>query len=241
MKTTAKTSGDRVRDLKHKIWEVTKRYELALTAVYYTGPRNAAAETLSHQMPDTTDWVLPTKFYDKICDHFSVTPEIDLFASYHSYKGNVFVSQREDPKSVAQDAFTVEWDNWDTVYCFPPFDNDQTLGRVVKKIASSNCKVLIVLPWRKRARWFPDIQALSTAPPLHLGSKVPLTHPHDSTKVHPLSHNGGLKLTAMLCQSGSRKKGGFVPEMTDTSMGIGTAGVSEGPLPPISKGSRDGS
>ena len=80
-------------------------------------------------MPDMTDWVMPTKLYDKICDHFKVAPDMDLFASYHSYKCAVFVSQREDPMSFKQGAFTVSWDNWDTVYCFPPFDNDQVRNR----------------------------------------------------------------------------------------------------------------
>ena len=110
--------------------------------------------------------------------------------------------------------------------------------RVAKKIAQSSCKVLLIIPWRKRAKWFPEIQALSTAPPLQLGSNVALKHPHDSSKVHPLSHSGGLRLAAMLCHKSSRKKGGFVPEMTDTSMANGETGLSEGPLP---SGLRDGS
>ena len=217
--------------LKRKIWELVLKHNITLTAQFLDGSKSISANMQSRLPPDPTDWTIPDTVYEKIRNHFSVSPEIDLFASWITTKCPIFVSKSEDPKGWSVDAFRQDWDNWDCVYCFPPLE-DGALLRVAHKVSTSKSKVLLVIPWAPRTKWFLDLQRHRIAEPLPLGrgTSIPLIHNHDRKMTHPLGRR--LKLVAVLCQSTSPTKGGFVPEATDTDMSLSR---SKG-LPPRSRG-----
>ena len=63
----------------------------------------------------------------------SVFPQIDLFATRYNFKIKPFVSPCPDDEAWAMDATTLDWNEWDSIYLFPP---RPLLVHLLPKIAS---------------------------------------------------------------------------------------------------------
>ena len=63
----------------------------------------------------------------------SIFPQIDLFATRYNFKIRPFVSPCPDDRAWAMDATTLDWNQWDSIYLFPP---SPLLVHLLPKIAS---------------------------------------------------------------------------------------------------------
>ena len=209
----ASWESESARFIKRKIWELVLQNNITFTAQYLDGNKSITANLQSRLPFDNTDWCLSQGLYDKVCRNFGVIPEVDLFATMHTSKCSLFVSRGEDPKSFAVNAFKQKWDNWDCVYCFPPV-NDKIISRVIKKIFSSKCKVLLVVPWWVKSSWYKQLKMLLIDEPFSLGRGLVLKHPHDQRLSHPLQSR--LKLGVVLCRGPSNLPPHITEPMTDS-------------------------
>ena len=62
-----------------------------------------------------------------------IFPQIDLFATRYNYKIVPFVSPCPDDKAWAMDATSLDWNEWESIYLFPP---RELLQHLLPKIAS---------------------------------------------------------------------------------------------------------
>lgn len=67
---------------------------------------------------------------------------MDLFASNINNKCDEYVSWRKDPGSVAVDAFTLNWRNFN-FYAFPPLC---LILKVIEKIIQDKAEGIVIVP-----------------------------------------------------------------------------------------------
>ena len=76
----------------------------------------------------------------------------------------IFFSPVPDSTAYAVDAFSVDWSGM-TLYAFPP---TAILNKVIRKITSDPCQVLLIAPFWPSQLWFWDLIHLSTDTPIAL-------------------------------------------------------------------------
>ena len=87
---------------------------------------------LSRNFNDDMEWMLQPSVFLQIEQKFGQI-EIDMFASHLNYQKPEFVSFYPDKLAVATDAFTLNWNNYQNIYLFPPFSVIcRTLQKLVK-------------------------------------------------------------------------------------------------------------
>ena len=113
----------------------------------------------------------------------------DLFATNLNTKLPTYVSPIPDPQAWAVDALNISWKNM-IGYAFPP---TALLPRVVQKLLSQECRLILIAPGWPTKSWFWDLVELSLdlprqLPPIRSLLKQPLnnqfhTHP-ESLNLH---------------------------------------------------------
>ena len=83
------------------------------------------------------------------------TPMVDLFATRENNQLPLFVSPCPDSLAAATDAFDCDWEDWGSLYLFPPI---QVLSKVVKRLRSYQGSGWLVAPYWPTASWFPFLQ-----------------------------------------------------------------------------------
>ena len=114
--------------------------------------------------PPETEWELADWAFDSILHKFG-SPEIDLFTSYLNAKCVKFISWKNDPQSLAVDAFTMSWTNF-YFYAFPPFS---LILKVMRKIIIDKAEGIVVAPYWPTQPWFPLYKSLAISPLITLG------------------------------------------------------------------------
>ena len=109
-------------------------------------------------------------------------PGIDLFATCLNHKLPVYVSHCPDPKALALDALSLDWNTLPLVYAFPPMP---ILPKVLQKMKASTCWMILIVPAWPAKSWFPDLLYLSGALPLELLSGASLPDRRSSDVVPP--------------------------------------------------------
>ncbi|XP_072024901.1 uncharacterized protein [Amphiura filiformis] len=96
-----------------------------------------------------TEWALSPQVVQTI---FRVMfyPTVDLFASASNHQLPVYCSRMRDPRALAVDALHLNWRGM-TAYAFPPIS---LLQRVIQKIASEDCNIILIAPFWPRHLWF---------------------------------------------------------------------------------------
>ena len=111
------------------MWNWCFKRNLIISAQYIPGIENVYADSLSRKFSDSTEWMLKSEIFERICDQF-FKPDIDLFASRLNKQLNKFVSWNFDPEAYHVDAFTMSWSMF-RPYIFPPF---KFIVRIINKI-----------------------------------------------------------------------------------------------------------
>ena len=137
-----------------EIWDFCENRELWLSASYIPGKDNVEADFMSRHFTDNTEWTLNHHIFQKICDTWG-TPDVDMFASRINCKVECYVSWSKDPLAYDNNAFTVDWNQWELIYAFPPFS---LISKCLRRIKRSKATVILVVPnWPGQA-WFAKLR-----------------------------------------------------------------------------------
>lgn len=154
-----------------------------LSAAHIPGHANVTADFLSRHFNDGIEWQLDACIFHKICQSFGV-PSIDLFASRINHHTNMYVSWKQDPYATYVDAFTVNWNQFELSYAFPPFC---LVARCLQKIASEKATTILIVPAWTTQSWFTMLLSMLIDQPMIISVKRnTLSHPVKGN-IHPLS------------------------------------------------------
>ena len=98
-------------------------------------------------------WQLGPIICKNIVHTFNFIPELGLFASYLNAQVPCYVSWFPDPNAVANDAFSLSWEN-KKFYAFLPFS---LIGATLAKIRKEQSTGIMIVPWWGTQVWFPLI------------------------------------------------------------------------------------
>ena len=163
--------------------------QITLRARHIPGSLNVIAEGLSRRNQiQHTEWSLAPQIFKKISLLWE-RPQIDLFATNLNTKLPTYVSPIPDQQAWAVDALNISWKNMIS-YTFPP---TALLPRVVQKLLSQECRLILIAPGWPTKLWFWDLVELSLdlprqLPPIRSLLKQPLNnqfHAHsESLNLH---------------------------------------------------------
>ena len=160
-----------------------KDRNIVLTIAHLPGHLNVLADKASREFKDNIEWGLDSGCYVMLTNKWG-NSQIDMFASRLNHKIDKYVSWKPDPSAYAVDAFSIDWNKFDLIYCFPPFS---LIGKVLQKLQSHQTTAIIIVPQWKTQFWYPMLLKMLLEEPVAIQmSKRTLTLPHDPEKVHPL-------------------------------------------------------
>ena len=154
------THSTRCNEIARSVWRHAIDNNIHLSAAHIAGTDNTDADYASRNFvnPDI-ELCIEGHEFNHMCKQLHINPDIDLFATYANRKVDKFVSWKPDPCSVNVDAFSLDWNDFTSIYIFPPFS---LLGRVLAKLRTYRGAALIVYPNWKGQFWYPSLQRLVT-------------------------------------------------------------------------------
>ncbi|XP_078608493.1 uncharacterized protein LOC144880269 [Branchiostoma floridae x Branchiostoma japonicum] len=184
------TKSSVLADLALNLWSFCVERGLLLSAVHVAGLDNVRADFKSRNFNRLTEWSVSPSVYEiilQICPALRNPRAVDLFASRLNRKLRLYVSWEPDPEAVGTDAFTLDWNQWEALYAFPPFI---LVGRVLTKIRQDKVqRVHLLAPIWETAAWYPMLLHMLVQEPVRLPtSRFLLTQPVDGTP-HPLGES----------------------------------------------------
>ena len=181
--------------LATELWEWAQREKIWVSAAHVPGVDNKEADKKSRQFNLTAEWMITSKTFENICKVFG-RPDIDLFATRLNKRIERYVSWKPEPECVAVDAFTLNWRDFDFIYCFPPFS---IIRRVLAKIRNDKLETaLIVVPYWTTQSWFPTLTGMMCAiPRIITATKQHLILPGHPEVQHPLCPKLRLMITTI--------------------------------------------
>jgi hypothetical protein len=128
----------------------------SIRAKHIPGARNVLADQLSRSRQIlSTEWTLHQQIANQLFIEWG-QPLLDLFATRFTSRLPLFVSPYPDVRAMSTDALLMDWDLL-TAYAFPP---TILIPQVLKKIALSSARILLIAPaWPDRS-WFPALLEL---------------------------------------------------------------------------------
>jgi len=153
---------------------------LSVRAVHLAGKANTLADALSRGKCIPTEWSLRPQ---TVRDIFSLlgTPMIDLFASNLNHQLPVYYSRSWDPMAAGHDALSLNWDGM-FAYAFPPIS---LVLRVLQKMRSHRCRLILIAPLWQRQVWFPALMELLYDLPIRLPDREDLLRQPKNRVLHP--------------------------------------------------------
>ena len=175
-----------------EIWEIYIKHLSILSAAYFPGKHNVIADLASREFQDSTEWIISTVRFEKLCSTFG-KPNMDLFASRHDKQLEHYASSLPDPASSIIDAISVSWHR-QYVCIFPSFSMIWTAS---KKLQRKCQKALIIVPKWTAQPWFFLLLQLAVVQPREISNTL-LTLP-GTNKTNPLSPK--LRFVPVLCSN----------------------------------------
>ena len=168
-------------NLTMRLYQLVDKLKMEIRARHIPGITNVIADALSRpDHPSPTEWKLHPDCFRWICSQLW-TPNLDLFATRFNHQLPVYISPIPDPEALDVDALSLSWDGFDA-YAFPPAC---LLQRVLTKIRTENCRMILIAPLWPSRHWFPSLTSLALRNPLRLPSwKNLLMSPHTKQR-HP--------------------------------------------------------
>ena len=143
--------SEKCNGLAKHLWRFCIQENIWISAVHIPGKENTVANYMSRSFSVNTEWQLAPLIFKNIVHTFNFVPELDLFVSYLNVQVPCYVLWFPDPNEVANDAFSLSWEN-KKFYAFPPFS---LIGATLVKIWRGQSTVIMVIAWWGTQFWFP--------------------------------------------------------------------------------------
>ena len=158
--------------LSRDILEFCQGLSISLVPRHLSGDLNTLADRQSRLGPVGAEWSLDSETFlwlSRLAGPF----QVDLFATRDNARLPSFVSPFPDPLALGVDAFSLPWDDWESIYLFPPV---KALHRVVPLLSRFQGRGVLVAPLYAPSGWFPAL--MSRAPdPIPLPESLVLSQP----------------------------------------------------------------
>ena len=162
-----KQGGTKSAELCALMWRILTWCHLnnvTLRARHVPGSLNVIADGLSRRNQiQSTEWSLSPQIFKQISKLWE-SPQVDLFATSLNKKLPTYVSPIPDPQAWAVDALNIPWENL-VAYAFPP---TTLLSKVVQKLQSQTCRIILIAPGWPTKPWFWDLVEMSLDIPRQL-------------------------------------------------------------------------
>ena len=122
-------------------------------------PQCHSRQSLQERQIIQTEWSLHPQILSLICKVWH-TPMVDMFATKLNHKLPIYVSPVPDANVMNIDALNISWEGLDG-YAFCPV---ALIPRVIQKMNTYRCRMIVVAPGWPRVHWFWDLVSLSTKP-----------------------------------------------------------------------------
>ena len=173
-----KQGGTRSAELCALIWRILTWCHLnnvTLRARHVLGSLNVIDSLSRRNQIHPTEWSLSPQIFKQISKLWE-SPQVDLFATSLNKKLPIYVSPIPDPQAWA-DALNSPWENL-VAYAFPP---TALLPKIVQKLQSQMCRMILIAPGWPTKPWFWDLVELSVdiprqLPPIRTLLKQPLNN-----------------------------------------------------------------
>lgn len=139
------------------IWNICIENGIYLHASYIPGRYNVEADYASRNFNDDIEITLQQSAFGRLSSSFNIYPYIDLFASRHNCKVKVYASWKPDSGATYVDAFTLNWNDFNCIYIFPPFS---LWGRIISKLAAYKGEALVIYPDWPAQFWYADLNRM---------------------------------------------------------------------------------
>ena len=126
---------------------------MVLRATHLAGVDNTWADALSRGSTSSIEWSLTPACFASLC-RWAGTPSIDLFASRRNHRLPLFLSLTEETPAGGPDALRTSWEQWDSIYLFPP-PNTRVMLLVARRLEVYPGTALLIAPWWETQPWFP--------------------------------------------------------------------------------------
>ena len=119
----------------------------ASAGVTHSGPHNVVADQLSRNSPIDSEWE-PAPSCFRLLEDLCGLLEVDLFATPLGHKIETFVAPFAHPRALATNTFTLDWNQFSSIYLFPP---PKAIPRVFLKLIRYQDKGGLIFPKRPTA------------------------------------------------------------------------------------------
>ena len=142
------------------IFKLAKKKSWHLSAFHLKGVQNVIADSLSRTTPLESEWFLDTLSFQWVLQKVPDL-QVDLFATKRNFKIPAYVSPNVDPLAVATDSLALDWNAWQKIYLFPPFN---LLLKTLHKLRSFKGTVALIAPMWPKSNWYPLLLELKFRP-----------------------------------------------------------------------------
>ena len=155
--------GSKSRPINHvmiAIFSLARKRAWHLSATHLAGVRNVIADSLSRSAPLESEWSLDRESFLWIQKQVP-NLQVDLFATEYNHQLPLYVAPNLDPRALATDALSLDWNQWRCIYLFPPVN---CLLKVLHKLRTFKGSVALVAPNWPKSNWFPLLLELRLRP-----------------------------------------------------------------------------
>lgn len=150
-----------LQEIYKNIEKFLLNHHLSIRAAHVPGEHNSWADSLSRRFPTGNDWVLPRKTFRRLCSQ-GPSPRIDLFAHPTNNRLSNFYAPLPYPLAAGADALSQDWDQWETIYMFPPY---ALITPALQKLHSYQGRGIAILPFTPSQVWWELIPQRATMLP----------------------------------------------------------------------------
>ena len=140
-------------EISRKLLEFCEEFSIIPVPKHLPGRLNVLADQESRLDPISTEWSLDPETFRGIWNRHGPFA-CDLFANRFNTQLENFLSPFPDPLAQGTNALSIAWDQWDTIYLFPPVP---LLHEVVARLSSYQGRGVLIAPLFPASAWFPNL------------------------------------------------------------------------------------
>ena len=145
--------SDPLMSLSTLLLEFCLLHSISLVPKHLSGALNVLADQGSRLSPVSTEWSLDPQTFGWISS-LAGPFQVDLFATRDNRQLRSFVSPFPDPLACGTNALSLHWDQWSSIFLFPPVP---LLSEVVSRLSSFAGSGALVAPHYPQSGWFPNL------------------------------------------------------------------------------------